>query len=148
MKFYASGLKIYFWVEIAKNMLYDKYKEVKAMIDRHCHILPGVDDGAKDVNESVAMLKESYNQGVRYCVSTSHCKLRTAGAMENFIEKRQKAYDVLIEATKDIKIPRIILGAEVYLDNDISKYPDVEKLCIEGTKYMLVEFGANVAESV
>lgn len=129
-------------------MLYDKYKEVNVMIDMHCHILPGLDDGAKDTNESIAMLKESYNQGVKYCVSTSHCKLRSANALEDFLLKRQNSYNMLVEATKDIKIPQIILGAEVYLDNDISKYPNVEKLCIEGTKYMLVEFGANVGEDV
>ena len=118
------------------------------MIDMHCHILPVIDDGAKTVEESISMLKESFSQGVNICVATSHCKLRTADALDNFIEKRNLAHQTLCDAAKDIQIPRIYLGAEVFLDNDISKYPGVEKLCIEGTNCILVEFGINVAESV
>lgn len=118
------------------------------MIDMHCHILPGIDDGAKTVEESISMLKESFSQGVNICVATSHCKLRTADALDNFIEKRNLAHQTLCDAAKDIQIPGIYLGAEVFLDNDISKYPGVEKLCIEGTNCILVEFGINVAESV
>lgn len=42
------------------------------MIDTHCHLLPGVDDGPKDLQESEAMLKELYMQGVRKVIVTPH----------------------------------------------------------------------------
>ena len=42
------------------------------MIDFHCHILPGVDDGAADVKMSLAMLRQSFLQGVDLMVSTCH----------------------------------------------------------------------------
>ena len=42
------------------------------MIDAHAHFLPNIDDGAKSVDESLAMLREAYKQGVRLCVATPH----------------------------------------------------------------------------
>ena len=42
------------------------------MIDIHSHIVFDVDDGPKSIEESKALLKEAYNQGVRTIVSTSH----------------------------------------------------------------------------
>ena len=41
-----------------------------AIIDVHCHILPGVDDGAKDIETSLAMLEASRDQGVQCMVAT------------------------------------------------------------------------------
>ena len=38
----------------------------------HCHILPGVDDGAGDMKETVRMLEEYHNDGVRTIYATSH----------------------------------------------------------------------------
>lgn len=114
------------------------------MVDMHTHILPGIDDGAKDVQNSLCMLNEAKKQGVEVCVATSHCTLHCENAVESFLQKRNTAYDELKKETKGADIPKILLGAEVYLDNDISKYPDINKLCIEGTNYMLVEFGRGV----
>ena len=42
------------------------------VIDFHCHVLPGVDDGAVDVKMSLAMLRKSFLQGVDLMVSTCH----------------------------------------------------------------------------
>ena len=42
------------------------------MIDIHSHVLPGIDDGSKSVDMSLAMLKESYKQGVDTVVATPH----------------------------------------------------------------------------
>lgn len=44
------------------------------MRDIHCHILPGVDDGAKDLNESLAMLEAAKAHGVTSIVCTPHCR--------------------------------------------------------------------------
>ena len=115
------------------------------MIDMHTHILPGIDDGAKDINQSVQMLAESYRQGVDICISTSHCKLHDEHSLNEFLVKRENSYNILCDGVKGIEVPQIILGAEVYLDNDISRYKDIEKLCIQGTKYILVEFGRNMS---
>ena len=42
------------------------------IIDMHAHILPGIDDGSRDWDESRRMLEESYRQGIRYIVATPH----------------------------------------------------------------------------
>ena len=44
------------------------------MRDIHCHILPGVDDGARDLNESLAMLAAARRAGVTSIVCTPHCR--------------------------------------------------------------------------
>lgn len=44
------------------------------MRDMHCHILPGVDDGARDLNESLRMLEAARAAGVTSIVCTPHCR--------------------------------------------------------------------------
>ena len=42
------------------------------MIDMHTHILPNIDDGSKNIEESIEMLKEAQEAGFTGLVSTSH----------------------------------------------------------------------------
>ena len=42
------------------------------MIDIHTHILPGVDDGADDLDETVEMLRIAHESGTRVMVATPH----------------------------------------------------------------------------
>lgn len=43
------------------------------MLDLHCHILPGVDDGAKNLDESLAMARLCVRDGITHVVATPHC---------------------------------------------------------------------------
>ena len=45
------------------------------MTDLHCHILPGMDDGAKDTAVSLELLRREYEDGVRNIAFTSHFRL-------------------------------------------------------------------------
>ncbi len=110
------------------------------MVDLHSHVLPNLDDGAKSVEESLAMLRDSFSQGVDLCVATPHCIIHRPGSISKFLERRQKSYDTLMSAIGDEALPKIILGAEVYMDHDINTHSDIEKLCIQDTPYMLIEF--------
>ena len=112
------------------------------MMDLHTHCLPGVDDGAKNVDESLMMLKDSFSQGIKVCVATPHIQIENSDSISVFLKKRQEAYQLLLSEMKktDSSYPEILLGAEVYLDCDISVYEDIKKLCIGKTDYMLVEF--------
>ena len=112
------------------------------MIDMHSHCLPSVDDGAKNVEQSLAMLSESYKQGVRLCAATPHAIIHRQKDLEVFLEDRQRAYEKLKSAIKKDggEYPDIILGAEVYLDNDLNRYEGLQKLCYTGTNYLLLEF--------
>mgnify|MGYP002228253889 CR=1 FL=1 len=42
------------------------------IIDVHAHILPGVDDGSENWNESIEMLRMAYEQGIRTIIATPH----------------------------------------------------------------------------
>lgn len=45
---------------------------IKGIYDIHCHIVPGVDDGATDIGETVKLLRMEYEQGVRTVIATPH----------------------------------------------------------------------------
>ena len=112
------------------------------IIDLHTHILPGIDDGARSAEESISMLGESKKQGVVACVATPHCILHESGDIERFLHARDEAHGRLVYAIESAgcDIPEIYLGGEVYLDNNITKnFDGVERLCFDGTNYILVE---------
>lgn len=112
------------------------------LVDLHTHALPRMDDGASDAQESLAMLQNSFAQGVGISALTSHCTVHRADSVERFLAKRQAAFQVLQAAAEQTKaeIPKLLLGAEIYADHDISRVPDIDKLCLEGTNYLLMEF--------
>lgn len=112
------------------------------MVDLHTHILPGMDDGAKKASESLKMLSDAYSQGVRLCVATPHFVLHKNGDIDAFLRRRQSKFAELCAAAADSRmpIPRIRLGAEIFLDNNINTYPDLSRLCIEDSRCILVEF--------
>ena len=107
------------------------------IIDMHCHILPGLDDGARDTETSLAMLKSSGAQGVQCIVATPHF-YSTRDRVDAFLDRRRKA----LEALKPRLIgglPGIIPGAEVAFFQGISQAGRIEELRIEGTDCMLLE---------
>ncbi len=108
------------------------------MIDMHTHILPRIDDGAKDSTMSAFMLKKEAEQGVKTVVLTSHYYGRKHGPA-HFLERRSASF----ERIKD-KIPEgmeVRLGAEVHFTGvNVAEHEELCKLAIEGTKYILIEF--------
>ncbi len=111
------------------------------MIDIHTHCLPHIDDGAKDVSESIAMLRESLMQGVHTCVATPHCVIHRESDIDAFLEHRQESFEELQRALAagQESVPRLLLGGEVYMDNALSLFDNIGKLCIGDSSYMLVE---------
>lgn len=112
------------------------------MIDLHSHCIAGVDDGAKTVSESLQMLEDSFRQGVTVCAATPHCTVHKEEDADRFLRRRDAGAHALREAMncRNAEYPKLILGAEIYLDNDISAFGGTEKLCIGDTPYILVEF--------
>src|SRR5437016_12475769 len=43
------------------------------MVDVHCHILPGLDDGPDAIEQSLAMAESAINDGITHVVATPHC---------------------------------------------------------------------------
>ena len=108
-----------------------------AIIDMHCHILPGVDDGARDVETSLAMLEASRAQGVQYMVATPHF-YATRDRVDTFLDRRREAWETL-KPRMDADFPGIVLGAEVAFFRGISRAERLEALKIEGTDCLLLE---------
>lgn len=53
---------------------------IKGIYDIHCHIVPGVDDGATDIGETVKLLRMEYEQGVRTVIATPHFRFFIIGS--------------------------------------------------------------------
>jgi protein-tyrosine phosphatase len=113
------------------------------VIDLHCHILPGVDDGATDLTESEAALGRMYEQGIRGIVVTPHIQasiLLRPGEAEAASLLLDEAWKSLLELGRD-RHPDLSLhrGAELMLDHP---NPDLKQswLRLAGTRFVLVEF--------
>ncbi len=112
--------------------------EDNTWVDFHCHILPGVDDGAKNKEKSAQMLCLLYEQGVRHCVLTPHFYPRME-PLDEFLERREKGYAELLTVYDGSKMPKLALGAEVHISKSFSK-KDLSKLTVNGTDNILIEF--------
>lgn len=109
------------------------------MIDIHSHILPGIDDGSKDMEMSIKMLRLAEEKGTKIMVATPHY---IRGVYENHYEEIFPLYEQLKLASVAAGINvEILLGQEVMLDKYSLKLCKEKKLRgINGTGYMLIEF--------
>ena len=110
------------------------------MIDFHSHILPQMDDGADCVETSLAMLRESFLQGVDVMVSTSHF-YADEDYPQHFLKRRMEAFRSLEDAMmlQAEVFPHIILGAEVLYFPGISQAEELAPMMIGSSRSMLVE---------
>ena len=112
------------------------------MIDWHNHVLPAMDDGSRDVAESIAMLGMHAAQGVDTVVATPHFYANDE-SVDSFVERRRLSYERLKEQLPP-DAPAILLGAEVKYYQGISRLADLKKLRIEGSQLLLLEMPMNV----
>ena len=63
------------------------------LVEVHCHILEGIDDGAKSKEESIALLLAERDQGVDRIIFTPHFYAHRERSVASFLKKRQKAFD-------------------------------------------------------
>ncbi len=108
------------------------------MIDIHTHILPQIDDGSSSVEETVKMLNMLVDQDVDTVVATPHFYI-DGTEIDEFIEKRSIAVEKVKKGISPERRPDIALGAEVQFFPDMHSTDGIDKLCISGTRYMLVE---------
>ena len=109
----------------------------KTLTDLHCHILPGIDDGAKDLDTAVALLKEQKSQGVEQIVFTPHF-WSWEKSLCQFALDRYHAAEKLADILDELGI-EWGAGAEVRMTPDLLKM-DLKSLNIVGTPYFLLEW--------
>jgi protein-tyrosine phosphatase len=111
------------------------------MIDIHCHLLPGLDDGPKDMNAAIGLARQAVDDGVTHSVITPHIH---EGRWENTIEGIAQAIDRYRTALADENIPLVVgmageirIGFEVLAMIEKNQVPFLGEL--DGKKVMLLE---------
>lgn len=107
------------------------------MIDWHSHILPGMDDGSRDVAESISLINMQASQGIGTVIATPHFYANDE-SVESFLDRRSKSFEQLKSQLPE-NSPKILLGAEVQYYQGISRMTDLKALRIEGSKLFLLE---------
>ncbi|WP_050615014.1 tyrosine-protein phosphatase [Bacillus testis] len=113
------------------------------MIDIHSHILSGIDDGARHMDESILLAKMAINEGIHTIIATPHHK---NGRYENPKDKILRKVEDLNTALKKEGIPLTVLpGQEVRIFGELIKdYFDDQIVSLNNQgKYIFVEFPAD-----
>jgi|LAHS01.1.fsa_nt_gb protein-tyrosine phosphatase len=109
------------------------------MIDMHSHILFGVDDGAKTLEESMELIREEVKKGVTHIIFTPHFNKRNYHLNQDKISAN---FQILKEySEKENLNVQLYLGNEIYLDSiAYASIIDNGFYTLAGSKYVLVEF--------
>ena len=113
---------------------------MKGFYDIHCHILPGVDDGARNMDEALWMLNKEYEDGVRHVILTPHFRYEMFEPHMNivtrqFMQLRRAAMNVGTEGIQ------LYLGCELHSSMDMVEcLKKGRRLTMAGSRYVLVEF--------
>ena len=112
---------------------------MRHVIDFHSHILPGIDDGSKSVEESLEMLREMAKQGITHVVATPHFYPQS-DTPERFLKRRAKAEAALRKAMAGYdELPELSIGAEVYYFRGMSDSEALSELTIDKKRCILIE---------
>jgi len=117
--------------------LKEKVFDFKDMVDTHCHVLPGVDDGPQSLEESIKMCRRALELGVVHIIATPHLPWQ-----EKYeIDKIKIAYSSLKEALAKENLPlELSLGSDIRIAWDlIEKLKRSAVLTIAGSRYFLLE---------
>lgn len=115
------------------------------MIDLHCHVLPGIDDGPETEEDALALLTAMAAEGVRTVVATPHVSERYPNRSEVIAERVETMRRALARAGLEIEL---LPGAEVAMEV-VGSLPDEElqALRLGGTGRLLVESPLSSAAS-
>lgn len=89
------------------------------LVDIHCHLLPGIDDGAEDLADSIAMARQSVEQGVDTIITTPH---QLGGYHRNRGDDIRRRVADLNEALRVEGVPlRVLPGADVRIEDGMTE---------------------------
>lgn len=112
------------------------------MVDLHCHILPGVDDGAETMADALEMARIAARSGVRAIAATPHCNV-PGSPMPNYLDEGLMNRVVqLREAIDTAGIPLdLYAGAEIFCTPQVGDLLQTQRLLtLAGSRYLLTEF--------
>lgn len=108
------------------------------MTDLHCHILPGVDDGSKNMEETIKILKEAENAGFDTICFTPHY------VEPNYLNTKTQNYDILKQVEKRLEEENIqvklLLGNEIFIHENMNKLLESKTIStLADSNYVLIE---------
>jgi len=106
------------------------------VIDLHSHLLPGVDDGSRTVEQSVGVLRRMAELGITDVCLTPHVRAQEAATAPP--ERHDTAFAALLAEAPEL--PRLHRGAEVMLDRPLPLGDHMRRITLGGARYLLVEF--------
>ncbi|MBC6112562.1 tyrosine-protein phosphatase [Pedobacter fastidiosus] len=105
--------------------------------DMHSHILPGIDDGAQTINDSLLLAKKFKALGFKKLIATPHIM---ADYYRNTPDTIKRALDVLRKGLQDIQLDlEVSAAAEYYLDETLEKKVRQKEVLTFGNQYLLFE---------
>jgi protein-tyrosine phosphatase len=113
------------------------------MIDLHTHVLPGIDDGARDLGEATAMCRLAAEDGCEVMVATPHQRHYRwwNGSTEELAARLAELQEAVGET------PKLFVGAEINVDpeivDDLQHQPPREATSLAGSRYLLLEARRN-----
>lgn len=111
-------------------------------MDLHCHLLPQVDDGARDLAESIEMARKAVQQGITTIVATPHhLNNQYENPKHSIIGKVDELNQVFQAEKIDLKV---LPGQEVRIHGELLEgYEFEEILPVNHSQYVLVEFSSS-----
>jgi len=107
-------------------------------VDLHSHLIPGIDDGAKDLDDSVTIIKQLIGQGFSKIITTPHIM---SDLYKNTPETINSGLEILKRRLENDNIEiNISAAAEYYVDYDFEQRIGNENFLTFGEKYILIEF--------
>lgn len=116
----------------------------KVLIDLHCHLLPGIDDGSKSLDESLEMARMLVADGVSIVACTPHIM---PGVFNNDGWAIRQEIEKLQQAIRDAEIPLyLVTGADVHIAPGLPQsLRSGAVLSLHDTRYVLIEPPHHVA---
>ncbi len=114
------------------------------LIDMHCHLLFGVDDGPKEIAESIKMLDVASEQGISHMILTPHYRY---GRFPYYVETIRENF-AKIKPEADARGIQIYLGCEYRVNSYMIEYMEsLRTLPLAGSEYVLCEYSKETEAS-
>jgi protein-tyrosine phosphatase len=111
---------------------------MRGFVDLHCHFIPGIDDGARSVEEGLGMLRELRRIGFDRVVATPHMR---PGMFDNVRADLERAFEALQPELGAAELPEVALSSEHYFDDVVfTRIMSGECLPYPGGRAVLLEF--------
>lgn len=111
------------------------------MIDLHCHILPGIDDGAANMEEALEMARMAVGSGVKAIAATPHCNIPNVYENYRGLELLERVEHFKLELAKKHIPLEVYPGMEAYATEELPELlKDGKLLPLADSRYLLMEF--------